>query len=409
LFLAIPVASATELDTTVQETVKVAASRARVYFPGLNGLRFLAALSVVVVHINQFKDYFGTSLPLFLPKFLLNGNDAVTLFFVLSGFLITYLLFVEHQQTGKISVRSFYVRRILRIWPLYYLIVLIGFVGIPLVIHLIHFQGYYESLSPKYLDRLMIHLLFLPNIVGFFVRPNLTLAHLWTIGIEEQFYLIWPPLLRKFIRHPLLILFGIIVFKILIFHFDNMIVVDKNYALWFRSFISVLANFRVESMAIGGIGAYLWFYQKQAILNIVFHPLVEKIILGIMIANVLVFSGNGITVYPDNLYLSVLYALFILNIACNPKSTIKLENRYFHELGKYSYGIYMYHPAIAYLALVALSYTRLWEMGYFIYNLVLYALVIGGTVGVSAWSYERIEMRFLRLKDRFATIQTGGS
>ncbi len=116
----------------------------KIYFPGLNGLRFLAAISVVVVHLNQFKDYFGTASPIFLPKFLLNGNDAVTLFFVLSGFLITYLMFVEYQQTHDISVRSFYTRRILRIWPLYYFIVFIGFVGVPAIIHLIGFQGYYE-------------------------------------------------------------------------------------------------------------------------------------------------------------------------------------------------------------------------------------------------------------------------
>jgi peptidoglycan/LPS O-acetylase OafA/YrhL len=405
--LELPIPSAVKVNMPAQEKVKPAAARSKIYFPGLNGLRALAALSVVVVHINQFKKYFGAGQPLFLPKFLLMGNDAVTLFFVLSGFLITYLLYVEHQQTGMISVRNFYIRRILRIWPLYYFIVLIGFVGVALIIQLLQFQGDTQHFIPSF-NTIAIYLLFVPNAVGFFAHPSLVLSHLWTIGIEEQFYLMWPPLVRKFIRYPLIALFGIIVFKIIIFHVDSMIVVDKNFPQWFRYFISFLANLRIESMALGGIAAYLWFQQKRMILNILFHPVVEKIILILMLGNVFVFSGENI-VYPNDIFLSALYAAFILNIACNPRSTLKLENRYFRALGKFSYGLYMYHPPIIYLTLVGLSYTGLWGTGYFIYNLVLYGVVIAATIGVSAWSYRYFEGWFLALKDRFVTVPTGGS
>ena len=229
---------------------------------------------------------------------------------------------------------------------------------------------------------------------------------MWTIGIEEQFYLIWPPLLRKFIKYPLLILIGIIVIKIGIFKLDSLIVVDNNFPQWFRWFVSFLANLRIESMAIGGIGAYLWFYKKQSILNIIFHPISVLIVLGFMVGNVLIFSGNG-TVYPDNMILSAFYILFIMNISCNPRFPLKLENRYFRELGKYSYGIYMYHPAIVYLCLVALTYTNLWEMGYLIYNIVLFTMILGLTVVVSGLSYYHFEMRFLRLKERFALVHSG--
>lgn len=392
--------------TLTLATAQSPSSRKKVYFPGLNGLRFLAALSVVIVHIEQFKSLFQVSEPLFLPKFLLSGNDAVTLFFVLSGFLITYLLFIEHKRTGQIDVRSFYMRRILRIWPLYYLLVFIGFVAIPLITHSIRFQGVSDAFSTN--SELFLYLIFLPNAVGFFATANLTLSHLWTIGIEEQFYLIWPPLLRQFIRYPLVILIGIIVFKILVHRFDSLIVVDNNYPQWFRYFISFLANFRIESMAVGGIGAYVWFHKPQRILNIIFHPIIEKVILGLMIGNVLVFPGDG-TVYPDSLILSFLYILFILNLACNPKSTLNLENRYLRQLGNYSYGIYMYHLAVIYLCFIGLSYTRLWEMGYLVYNFVLYTLVISATIGISALSYHQFEMRFLAFKDRFQIVETASS
>jgi peptidoglycan/LPS O-acetylase OafA/YrhL len=100
-----------------------------IYFPGLNSLRFLAASAVVFHHVEQYKSWkglpniWGTDgvLGAFIDAL---GHKAVSLFFVLSGFLITYLLLAEVAKTGTVSLRKFYIRRILRIWPLYYIIVL---------------------------------------------------------------------------------------------------------------------------------------------------------------------------------------------------------------------------------------------------------------------------------------------
>src|ERR1700741_1236659 len=96
----------------------------KIYFPNLNGLRFIAAFLVIIHHIEQIKSI------LHLPNYLGRipciskiGKFGVVLFFVLSGFLITYLLLTEENTFKKISVRQFYMRRILRIWPLYFLIV----------------------------------------------------------------------------------------------------------------------------------------------------------------------------------------------------------------------------------------------------------------------------------------------
>jgi peptidoglycan/LPS O-acetylase OafA/YrhL len=100
----------------------VARTAAHIHFPGLDALRFYAAMSVVVIHTaTNFGDLRlrSSKIPL-LDALALDAQSAVSLFFVLSGFLITYLLLTEHSRTGTVQVRPFYMRRILRIWPLYY-------------------------------------------------------------------------------------------------------------------------------------------------------------------------------------------------------------------------------------------------------------------------------------------------
>src|ERR1700679_371071 len=102
------------------------------YFPNLNGLRFIAALAVIIHHAEAFRWIFG--LPnawRTVPAIGHLGDFGVVLFFVLSGFLITYLLLEEERVHGRIEVGRFYVRRALRIWPLYYLFVALALFALP--------------------------------------------------------------------------------------------------------------------------------------------------------------------------------------------------------------------------------------------------------------------------------------
>ncbi|MFY0599375.1 MAG: acyltransferase [Cyclobacteriaceae bacterium] len=95
-----------------------------IYFQGLTELRGIAAVIVMISHIDQFHKILKT------PSLSISSTGiaahAVTLFFVLSGFLITYLLIKEKDHHQKISIQKFYMRRVLRIWPAYYLTILIG-------------------------------------------------------------------------------------------------------------------------------------------------------------------------------------------------------------------------------------------------------------------------------------------
>ncbi len=148
------------------------------HLPGLNGIRALAALIVLFSHIWQFQYWFGFDHPTFLPYKA--ASLGVTLFFVLSGYLITYLLILKKEWLKTIALRKFYLRRILHIWPLYYLIL----TGCVLLVN--------DSLSRC-------------AIYCFFLMPNLSVAlaclppvivPLWSIGVEEQFYLCWPILMK---------------------------------------------------------------------------------------------------------------------------------------------------------------------------------------------------------------------
>src|SRR5690242_21110861 len=93
----------------------------KIYFKNLDGMCFFAAFLVILHHAQFFKDINPTPLSsVFSPYLEQAGKMGVNLFFVLSGFLISYLLFAERQATGTISLKKFYIRRALRIWPLYY-------------------------------------------------------------------------------------------------------------------------------------------------------------------------------------------------------------------------------------------------------------------------------------------------
>lgn len=378
-------------------------SERRVYFPGLNGIRALAAISVLLAHIDEYKWRLNLAIPPMAPKVLLNGINAVIMFFVLSGFLITYLLLTEIHKSGTVSVRKFYARRILRIWPVYYLLVFVGLVIFPLIIQAFQYQGNFapEPLPPI---SIVLYLVLVPNAVGFFSAASPVFQQLWTIGIEEQFYLLWPALSKLFAKRMLLLILGVIVVKILLNKFQLAIVVDSNYSQTFRNVIAFLNNLRFENMAVGALGAYILFY-KHWLLKIAFHPIVEKFTLAFMVYNVLFLNGGD---YPaDNLLYCIPYIIFILNVSSNPNSTIKLENRFWNWLGTLSYGIYMYHLFIAYVVILAFNYIDLTQWNPIVFNVVVYTLIVGLSIGAAEASHRWFEAPFLRLKHRFTVVRSG--
>ncbi len=170
------------------------------------------------------------------------GPLAVTFFFVLSGFLITYLLLREHEQHVAIDVPRFYVRRILRIWPLYFLMVFIGLVLIPAGIKLgrVRYDAPFHSL-----DVAPYFLLFMPFVVNL-TYGNHFLTPLWSVGVEEIYYLLWAPIVKWFRKHLLVILLGTVIVK-------TLLTIWAHYIFQNALAIDALRMLQFEAMAIGGL------------------------------------------------------------------------------------------------------------------------------------------------------------
>lgn len=225
----------------------------KVYFKGLDGLRGLAALAVVLGHVELLKYVFkfenvyeGGG-----PFFLYLGSYAVTFFFVLSGFLITYLLLKEREIFGNIAIKKFYVRRILRIWPVYYILFIFGFLILPkLDLDGIIFP---KAVADKdYWDSFFFNLILLPN---FSKVSNPIAFQSWSIGVEEQFYIFWPFLVSKIksLKKLLYSMLGIIVIIYLLrsaVTFADLFGINSNFLKTMNLFFG---GSRFDNMALGGV------------------------------------------------------------------------------------------------------------------------------------------------------------
>jgi peptidoglycan/LPS O-acetylase OafA/YrhL len=233
-----------------------------IYLPGLNGLRAIAALGVVISHTIIGLKEFGLNPYIFgrdvhnNPRGLDLAAFGVSIFFSLSGFLITYLLQTE-KDIQKINVRKFYIRRILRIWPLYYLY----------IIFCLFFVIYYELAFDK--NSLLFYLFFSANVPFVLHTTFPFLAHYWSLGVEEQFYLIWPWINRqvKNMIHIVALLIVLFIGTKLLLHF-----------LYPGSIYEELIHVtRFHCMMIGALGA-LWYKNK----NVLFIRLVDNKIVQII-------------------------------------------------------------------------------------------------------------------------------
>jgi peptidoglycan/LPS O-acetylase OafA/YrhL len=366
----------------------------KIQFPGLNGVRFIAALLVIVDHTELFKSYLG------FPTLWANSYSAylgafgVSIFFVLSGFLITYLL-LEEQQEAPIRIRHFYLRRILRIWPLYYLILVLGFFVIP---YLDFFQvPQYSRDMGDSLHRLLLFVGLAAN-VAFVYLPTVPFANvLWSVAVEEQFYLFWPHVVR--IKRSLLwIMLGLLAAYLSVKFYAGS--VDRQFEL-------LVIRTRFSSMIIGGIGAYLLFHQK-AVIQLLYHRGVQVGLLVLFVCMGLDWINFYSMTWMQDELISLVVCGLILNIATNPRALISLENRVFAYLGKLSYGLYVYHLFVVVLVLKGLPViVDLQALPTWIgYPLTLGAILFL-TTGISHLSYRYFESYFLRKKVLFSKVLSG--
>jgi len=377
----------------VKESPKAAG---RVFFPNLDGLRFFAFFAVFLFHsfYTPYPAVSDSAVYKLFYSLTRPGHLGVNFFFVLSGFLITYLLLSERALNGRIAIGPFYMRRILRIWPLYYVIVLLGFVVYPWAKNHFGQHGYHETAQVGYF------LVFLSNFNNLYhgcETPTLTL--LWSVSVEEQFYVVWPVLVALVPNRHLGWLFGGVIALSLGFralHWNEPAVLGLHT-------LGLIGD-----MALGGLAAWLCFRDDRLTSAVARLPR-WAILLAYVAGTTLIYATHGLEVLPgylviERLLLGVFFTFVLLEQNYAQHSIIKMSQLRFPTYwGTYTYGLYCLH----YLALL---------LGiYLLSRLGLNATPLGVLVGdnlaglslallISWVSFNYYEKPFLKLKNRFAFI-----
>lgn len=330
------------------------------HLPGVTALRLFAALTVMVGHIEMMKNLFHlhslwsdlnslyTSSPIVhvfkgdipwpSPFITHLGSNAVVFFFVLSGFLITHLLLQESRSLGQFSISAFYKRRAIRIWPLYLLMVFFAF-----GIGAIHWPIFFLPNQPDwgsnqhFLEK--CYFFFSPNIALLFIPAIGMVAHLWSIGVEEHFYLFWPWFLRIVKKNKNIILtFGAtwilikIMLKLIITQFQLPL---QSIALYF------IFN-KFECMALGGYLAYI--LQDEGSKP---KSFLKKNLSWLMTVNVLLYF-LATYLLPEKwanfnyLLVAGFSGLLLLKVMQSHEKSF-LNHPWINRLGNASYAIYMVH------------------------------------------------------------------
>lgn len=378
----------------------------RVYFPNLNSIRFFAALAVIIHHIELTKYWFHQP-NIYTTSFVggVFGQLGIILFFVLSGFLITFLLLEEQKRTDDISIKKFYIRRILRIWPLYYLIVILGLFILPKV-HFFDVPDISSHVHEHFFSKSLMFLSFFPDLAYAIYEPVPYAEQSWSVGVEEQFYLIWPLLIAVVIRRKktLNMLIGVILFYVAIKVASTIVYTNHPENRVFEEVYYFWNNFSIDCMAIGGIGAYLLFYKKEKVLNVLFNKYLQ-IALYVLLAVVTV-KGFAIPMFNYEFY-ALIFIVLILNLAANKNTVINLEYKPLNYLGKISYGLYMYHNIILVVVLKFVIYYSGVTLNSLTGNIIYYGLAISTTILVAGLSYRFIERPFIKAKVRYSKVISG--
>ena len=383
--------------------VAPAATRpASVYFPGLSALRYVAAALVVFEHAQLYRSAFELSYSAERRHFfsLLSG-PSVKFFFVLSGYLITYLLFTEKDRYATISLRRFYLRRGLRIWPLYYTVFLAG-----LLLH--QLPTLRALVAPTFGADLpwnvVLYLAFLPNLASALALSFPYVGQAWSVGTEEQFYLFWPLVVRWLSRRQAVVfMIGLTLGLILLNRWVDHELIRTHYRVgWLNVLYRLLHRTPFGCMAIGGLGAYVVRYHRPWLEPLLRYPVLEVLAL-LAIANLLYtrWLAFGLSVEV----LAVCFCYLIVSISNAPRSWLRLEGPRWTALGNLSYGLYMWHQ----MPLMLLGW---FLRAYGPRQPLLQGLCIewGGLLlatGVAWLSYTYLEKPFLRLKERFTLVKSG--
>jgi peptidoglycan/LPS O-acetylase OafA/YrhL len=355
----------------------------RPYFPHLDGLRFFAFLIVFISHSVLFL-WNG-------DLYLAQGDLGVNFFFVLSGFLITYFLYYEKEVTrGFINIKKFYAKKILRIWPVLFVVLMLAF-----ILGNIGLENLPFAIDLKFAD-IPWFLSFLSNFYIINGQVSAAIAILWAISVEVQFYIFWPIIVswvkKKYV--PALLLAIIILTTVFRFiHSD-----EPNQVLY--------STFSVSSgIAIGSLFGFFAFFKKDFAEKMSAFFTRKKVIL----LYVVFLISIWVKMFPSNfipqtlmsfytailpLIFSLLFIFIILEQNYSASSLFKSStNKSVAYLGKISYGLYAYH-----MLCIAVIFSLFKSMG-INSGLVISLVSFSFTILISHISYKYFESKILKYKN----------
>jgi peptidoglycan/LPS O-acetylase OafA/YrhL len=287
------------------------------YISGLNGIRAIAVLLVIISHRFP-KEHIINALPL--------GNYGVDIFFVLSGFLISRSLFYQITETSvpnKKIIKRFFFRRFLRIFPIYYLLLLFMFLTSGII-------------GNQFKENFLWYFFYWANYLNYYEDKWFgALAHLWSLSVEEQFYIFW----------PILLLF---VFKKRIFYLICfLVIVGTVYPFFINGNANILTLSCVNALGIGALLAYTEIVNKDytiffnKTLSVIFIPVLLMLCINKMVVLIPFFS--------ERLAISILAVSIISYCRYRPDSFLVakiLNNKILNFIGIISYGVYLCHNIV---------------------------------------------------------------
>jgi peptidoglycan/LPS O-acetylase OafA/YrhL len=357
------------------------------YLKGLNTLRFFAAFFVIFAHGHRSLVEIKILNPSPLKVFD-RGGTAVELFFTLSGFLITYLLLIEIQKTKTVDIKFFYFRRILRIWPLYFLCLAAGTFVVKMLVPRVTGQ------SPFHFP-LWPFLLFLPNYAAIYFKVGL-LFPLWSIGIEEQFYLFWAPLVRLFRNHPLPLFLGGMILTCTAYCTVAFILAPNLQT----NLLDFLLTIKFHNMMIGAVFAYIFVYHRHRYTRSILASPISQVLL---FAAVLYHYLVGIWPLPEvvmSILFSFIYGCIFINLSALANPITDLERQPFIYLGEISFGLYIYHMFADYGLRLAIQHIHL-HMNAIAIAAIYLTLLLMITIAIAAISHRYYEAFFLNQRKRY--------
>ena len=378
------------------------------FYPALDGLR---AIAVLMVFCEHYLNY-----PAVIVRW---GWAGVDIFFVLSGFLITGILYDTRNTMHR--VRNFYVRRTLRIFPLFYAVMLTALAFYPWLhwrwhpvwllwpIYLGNFGRFlwlhdYQT-TPVILDHLMTSRHFHPPLVMYF-------GHFWSLCVEEQFYLAWP--LAVFLIKDRVKLRNICVAAFFLAALGRVLcMMFLPHDLLAAGFLERFTPLRIDSLLLGGFvalclrGPEAGRIQRYALpvmsVSVGAFALLQAYFL---VTQHHIYRGEGWWFWPCTVGYSFvdLFAAGLILRAIDASSVFYrlLENRFLRRLGQISYGFYVFHDIFH--QAVGRCVQRLYPFGSGAYIWMVAGLSLVLTVFLAYTSFRFFEAPFLRLKEHF-TVQ----